>query len=111
MTVELLGHREHLHAAVDEGRNAEKPGTDHRDDQVADVVAGYGHEAEDSGEEAKQVRVLPLVRAGYHIMRDQVQLANCHLGHYQQPDDHVDNVQLADLRLQCHTKTMKEKCK
>lgn len=49
VAIELLSHREHLHAAVDQWRHAKEPGADHGDDQVADVVTGQGQEAEDCG--------------------------------------------------------------
>ncbi len=83
--VELLGHREHLHAAVDERGHAEEPGADHGDDQVADVVARQSQETEDCGNDAQQVRVLPLVRRGYDLVGHQAQLAHCHLTEKRRP--------------------------
>lgn len=62
VTIELLRHGEHLHAAVDERSHAEQPGADHGDDQVADVVARQRQEAEDCRNYAEEVGVLPLVR-------------------------------------------------
>lgn len=77
--IELLCHGEHLHAAVDQRGHAEEPGTDHGDDQVADVVAGQGKKAEDCRDYAQEVGVLPLVRGGYYLVGHQAQLAHCHL--------------------------------
>lgn len=62
VAIQLLCHREHLHAAVDEWGHAEESGADHGDYQVADVVARQRQEAEDCGNYAQEVRVLPLVR-------------------------------------------------
>lgn len=77
--IELLRHGEHLHTAVDQRGHAEEPGTDHGDHQIADVVARQGHEAEGCGNYAEEVRVLPLVRRGHHLVGHQAQLAHCHL--------------------------------
>lgn len=79
VAVQLLRHGEHLHAAVDERRHAEEPGADHGDDQVADVVTRQRQEAEDCGDYAQEVGVLPLVWRGYHFVRDKTQLAHSHL--------------------------------
>lgn len=77
--IELLRHREHLHAAVDQRGHAEESCADHGDDQVADVVAGQRQEAEDGGNYAQEVGVLPLVWRGYYFVGHQAQLAHCHL--------------------------------
>lgn len=77
--VQLLSHGEHLHAAVDERRHAEEPGADHGDHQVADVVARQRQEAEDGGDYAQKVGVLPLIRRGDYLVRHQTQLAYSHL--------------------------------
>lgn len=101
--VELLRHREHLHGAVDERGHAEEPGTDHGDDQVADVVTRQCQEAEDCGDYAQEVRVLPLVWRGYYLVGNQAELAHRHLSCYQHPDQQVDNVEFTDFRLQGNT--------
>lgn len=53
VSIELLRHGEHLHAAVDERRHTEEAGADHGNDQVADVVAGQCQEAKDRGNDAE----------------------------------------------------------
>ena len=102
VAVQLLRHGEHLHPAVQQGRDAEQPGADHADHQVADVVARQGKGAEERGQDAQQVGVLPLVRSRHRVSGHQVQLAHRHLGRHQEPDQHVNHVQLPDLRLQRH---------
>lgn len=79
VSVQLLGHREHLHGAVDQRGHAEEPRADHRDDEVADVVAGQRQEAEDGGNDAQEVGILPLVRRGDYLVGHQAQLAHCDL--------------------------------
>lgn len=79
MAVQLLSHREHLHTAVDQRGHAKEAGADHGYDQVADVVTGQCQEAEDCGDYAEQVGVLPLIRRGHHFVGHQVQLAHRHL--------------------------------
>lgn len=79
VAVELLGHREHLHGAVDERGHAEQAATDHRDHQVADVVPGQRQEAEGCGDDAEEIWVLPLVRRRHHPVGHQVQLTDHHL--------------------------------
>lgn len=68
VAVELLSHREHLHAAVDERRHREEASADHGDHQVADVVSGKGEEAKERRDDTEQVGVLPLVRHGHLVM-------------------------------------------
>lgn len=68
--VQLLRHREHLHGAIDDRRDAKQPSADHGDGQVADIVPRYCHEAQDGGDDAQQVRVLPLVGAGHQFVGD-----------------------------------------
>jgi len=97
---ELLSHREHLHAAVNQRSHGEKPGADHGDDQVADIVARQGQEAEDGGNYAQEVGVLPLVRSGYYLVRHEAQLAHYHLSCHQHPDKQMDDVEFTDFRLQ-----------
>lgn len=77
--VQLLRHGEHLHGAVDQRGHAEEPAADHGGDQVADVVARQRQEAEDRGDGAQEVRVLPLVWRGYDLVRHQAQQAHGHL--------------------------------
>ena len=89
--IELLRHREHLHGAVDQRGDADKPCTDHGDNQVADVVAGQCQEAEDCRDDAEQVRVLPLVGRGHHLVGHQAQLAYCHLRMKRQQSELVQN--------------------
>lgn len=79
VAVELLRYREHLHAAVDERRHAEQPGADHRDHQVADIVTRQRQDAEDCGDDAQQVRILPLVWRSYELVGHQAQLTHYHL--------------------------------
>lgn len=79
VSIQLLGHGEHFHAAVDQRGHAEEPGADHGDDQVADVVAGQRQEAEDQGNYAQEVRILPLVWRGHDLVRHEAQLAHGHL--------------------------------
>lgn len=79
VAVELLGHWEHLHGAVDEGSHAEEAAADHGDHQVADVVPGQRQEAEDCGDNAEEIGVLPLVRRRHHPVGHQIQLADHHL--------------------------------
>ncbi|ERE73588.1 hypothetical protein H671_5g14102 [Cricetulus griseus] len=46
MTVELLGSREHLHAAINQGSDGEEPHADHGEHQVANVVSTEGEKAQ-----------------------------------------------------------------
>lgn len=103
VAIKLLGYREHLHAAVYQRGHAEEPGADHGDDQVADVVAGQRQEAEDCGDYAEEVGVLPLVWRGHHLVGHQAELAHRHLSCHEHPDEQMDNVEFADFRLQGDT--------
>lgn len=79
VTIQLLRHREHLHAAVDQRRHTEQSSTDHRNDQVADVVSRHRHKTEDCGNDAEKVGILPLIGGGYNFVWNQAQLAHCYL--------------------------------
>lgn len=92
MAVELLGHRKHLHGAVDEGGHAEQSTADHGDHQVADVVPGQCQKAEDGGDDAKEIGVLPLVRRGHHPVGHQVQLTDHHLANKTKKECAMDTV-------------------
>lgn len=78
--VQLLRHGEHLHGTIDYGRDAKQPGADHGHGQVTDGVPRQRHEAQCGGNDAQQVRVLPLVGAGHQFVGEQIQLAHHHLG-------------------------------
>lgn len=53
VSVQLLCHGEHFHAAVDQWGHAEEPSADHGDYQVANVVARQCQEAKDCGNNAQ----------------------------------------------------------
>lgn len=103
MAVQLLRHREHLHASVDQRRHGEQPCADHGYDQVTDIVLGERQAAAQQREGAKQVRILPLVWRGHGVMWHQAEMTNSHLSGHEQPDQEMHQVQFPYLGFQRST--------
>lgn len=99
VAVQLLGHREHFHAAIDQGGDGEEPGADHGDHQVTDVITREGEQSKERGDDAQKVWVLPLVRHGYQIMGYQFQVSHDHLSCQQDPNEYVGIDQFLDFIL------------
>lgn len=92
MAIELLRNRKHLHSTINQRCHREQSCADHGYDQVTDIVLWKGQAATEKGEEAEEVRVLPLVGHGHRVMRHQAEVADYHLRRHQQPDEKVDQI-------------------